>query len=729
MREAIVACLRSFLSVAGAHAQAPTWLRARVLESKITAAITFDAARECVLLFGGDPSACDSCPDRSSDETWEWTGAAWTRRDPAVRPSARWGSAVAYDRARQRVVLFGGRSFQMGFDHGDTWEWDGTTWLRRTHATPLPGYVFGASLAYDELRQRTVMVFSSTSGTGTWEWDGVDWSLRSAVAPPFGRMLYDSARQRVVVFRWAAVGEVWEWSGTAWVLHTTVTFPQQPYNTPLVFDRARQRAVLFGSDLLGNPQTWEWDGTRWLLLQPLHTPPARDGADLVYDEARGVTLLFGGQDGASSGTERADVWAFDGRDWTELSARTTPRYVQAMAYDVMRERTVLVANGTTPALETWEWEGRSWTRRAASVTPPPRWSPGLVYDVRRQHSVLFGGNGQGQTLGDTWVWDGSAWTPRTPTASPAPRIAPVMAYDLARDRTVLFGGQSGSTTLDDTWEWNGTTWAQRTPATRPRPGTWSNALAYDVLRQRTVLIACFGSLRPVETWEWDGVDWSLRASTGPTLVYGSAAYDLARGRVVAVGDPDFGFYTPQTWEWDGATWTRLPLPVEPVGFPGGTVAYDLARRQLVLFSFDAPSGPWTQTWLLGAHTPVVSQASGAGCAGSRGVPRLRSNEPYSGNDVFALHLLPVLPSVPAVFGVSLGTRSVPIGPCTLYLADPVVWMPVSANAAGGALIQLPLPPDPSVRGFVLFAQGFAVDPLGGALGLVFSEALRLVVGD
>ncbi len=226
-----------------------------------------------------------------------------------------------------------------------------------------------------------------------------------------------------------------------------------------------------------------------------------------------------------------------------------------------------------------------------------------------------------------------------------------------------------------------------------------------------------------------GTTWSLRGNTGPTLVYGNAAYDVARARVVAFGDPDFGFYTPQTWEWDGAVWTRLALPNEPVGFPGGALAYDLARQQMVMFSYDAPAGPWTQTWLLGGHTPAVSQPTGAGCAGTRGVPRLLSNDPYRGNDAFAFHLLPVLPGASCVFGVSLATRTVPIGPCTLYLADPTIWLPLTANAVGGAVINLPLPLDPAVRGFTLFAQGFAFDPLGGAVGLAFSNALRVVVGD
>jgi hypothetical protein len=37
---------------------------------------------------------------------------------------------LAYDRRRDRVVLFGGRKGWPDGDLNDTWEWDGATWRR-----------------------------------------------------------------------------------------------------------------------------------------------------------------------------------------------------------------------------------------------------------------------------------------------------------------------------------------------------------------------------------------------------------------------------------------------------------------------------------------------------------------------------------------------------------------------------------------------------------------------
>jgi len=58
-------------------------------------------------------------------------GATWTTLNGAL-PSVRGSTAIAYDRDRQRVVLFGGESLPTGTPIlGDTWEFDGTAWSRK----------------------------------------------------------------------------------------------------------------------------------------------------------------------------------------------------------------------------------------------------------------------------------------------------------------------------------------------------------------------------------------------------------------------------------------------------------------------------------------------------------------------------------------------------------------------------------------------------------------------
>jgi hypothetical protein len=93
-------------------------------------AMTYDAARGVIVLFGG------RIADREAfDDTWEWDGVTWTERATAIRRCALEKHVMAYDAARERTVLFGGALPEQLDENepqlADTWEYDGTTWARR----------------------------------------------------------------------------------------------------------------------------------------------------------------------------------------------------------------------------------------------------------------------------------------------------------------------------------------------------------------------------------------------------------------------------------------------------------------------------------------------------------------------------------------------------------------------------------------------------------------------
>ena len=46
---------------------------------------------------------------------------AWTQQSPAGSPSARYGAAMAYDKATGTAVLFGGQQIGDSSSLGDTW--------------------------------------------------------------------------------------------------------------------------------------------------------------------------------------------------------------------------------------------------------------------------------------------------------------------------------------------------------------------------------------------------------------------------------------------------------------------------------------------------------------------------------------------------------------------------------------------------------------------------------
>src|SRR5687768_7606780 len=88
-------------------------------------AMAYDSARARMVVFGGFTG------ERTSSDTWEWDGLVWNLRPSASAPSPRWLSRLAYDPVRGRMVLFGGSPGGSGSNLGDTWEWDGTSWLER----------------------------------------------------------------------------------------------------------------------------------------------------------------------------------------------------------------------------------------------------------------------------------------------------------------------------------------------------------------------------------------------------------------------------------------------------------------------------------------------------------------------------------------------------------------------------------------------------------------------
>jgi hypothetical protein len=80
--------------------------------------MAYDAVLNLVVLFGGLPADTFPYPQPFAD-TWGWDGVSWVQRNPATIPTPRSSHAMAYDTARQRIVLFGGNSFAGRF--GDTW--------------------------------------------------------------------------------------------------------------------------------------------------------------------------------------------------------------------------------------------------------------------------------------------------------------------------------------------------------------------------------------------------------------------------------------------------------------------------------------------------------------------------------------------------------------------------------------------------------------------------------
>ncbi len=564
-----------------------------------------------------------TCSSTCQLEELQWTELTATGQ----KPSTRRGHAMAYDAARGRVVLFGGRD-SVGL-RGDTWEWDGAQWLELTPKLGAsPEARENHAMAYDATQGR-VLLFGGWDGAGhhasTWEWDGARWILLTPDDRPTHRrhakMVYDAARERIVLFggRYNSTpyNDTWEWDGTNWqnvMPQGNLPLPRSDHE--MIYNPAEGKVMLFGGSDNDKKysDTWEWDGTAWRERtpeEPGSSPTERSSHTMVYDAANARVVLFGGCEvDFVCKKDLDDTWIWNGERWTSvpLSSDNPPaRFLHDMVYDHARQRVVLFGGIDVDGArmnDTWELDGTEWSEYALpDGSGRPIRDTAMAYDAARGRLVLFGGHDGTSTLNSTWEWDGTIWReighlgPR-----PSPRIHHAMAYDAAKRRVILFGGHDGEEELNDTWQWDGQGWSEIEPNVSPSPRR-HHAMAYDTANGRVMLFGGDDSGAMYnDTWQWDGDanTWAQASVEGsrPLARNGHAmAYDQVRRRVVLFGGFDGDEKLGDTWEWDGTAWSeRTPTTASPIRRSSQTMAYNAARGCVVLFGGRLTGGRMGDAW-------------------------------------------------------------------------------------------------------------------------------------
>lgn len=315
---------------------------------------TYDYARQCLVVHGGSERRGRNTVVNS--DTWLLVQGAW-RLGAQRSPTGAEGARMVFDPHRGRCILFG------GFGSGETWEWDGSVWLKRNVSGPSARG--GHAMAYDSHRRRVVLHGGSPDYDGnagilndTWEYDGTYWSFmgqHASVESSYDGMAYDEGRGRtlLVASQLRADRGLWSWDGAAWT-HIGPGPGTQTSTSSAAYDSTRNLLVVFGENL----GIREWDGTAW----QSRYPTALAYASTTYDTARQrVQTLFGSRIGQSTASQ----------DFTE-----------------------------------WDGEVRF---ALLNSLPPERSSAAVAYDSQRRRTVVFGGeSGLGRIMGDTWEWQPSA---------------------------------------------------------------------------------------------------------------------------------------------------------------------------------------------------------------------------------------------------------------------------------------------------------------------------------
>lgn len=617
--------------------------------------------------------------------TWEYDGFEWQEIPSAALPATTHAQAMAYDRARDRVVLFGG-STQSGTLSGETFEWDGASWTVRATSGP-PGRA-QPTMTYDANRGVCVMFGGQISGTGPvdehWEWDGTNWTRRTfAQSPPARRsamMGFDRARNVTVLYggvgiTTGATDELWEFDGTNWqqVPYTTGTGPGQRLEGDMVFDSGSGTMLVIPALYAGQQQeVWSWDGAAWQLV----TSKPAVATQSVYsrcaaDPIGGGALLFGSLFGSAT-------WFYANGAWSWIGPQGPTARIEPTLWSDGTQTWMFggVGNFASTALdETWRWNGSAWQLLATASAPSPRGNASAAYDSMRGETVLFGGTSVWSPA-DTWTFDGSNWQQRNPANMPPARRDPGMAYDSVRDRIVMFGGTGVFGPRNDTWEWHGATanWMQVTTAQSP-PAFNSAAMIFDPTTNRILMT-------------------QARETSSLTSTIS------------------------QAWSYDGSNWTSIPLQNPPVVDDKHALIREPSTGAILIVDSTAVFELVDQ--------PARVKQLGAGC-GTPAPMLAARDQPTVGNALFGLDVLTDAGNSPVVIGASDNTVQQQVLGCTVYLGAPLVTVTDTTNGAGFLTRDLLLPNQPTLLGTTWHFQAISLQA-AAPMGIAFSPGLGIVIG-
>ena len=290
-----------------------------------------------------DPALMDTGSTHA--ESASGRGLVWRQHDPATSPPSGCSIAMAYDSARDRIVMFCG-------NRNETWTWNGSDWTQ-LHPAQSPGARIGASMAYDPVLDEIVL-FGSEFGSDTWGFTGETW-IRRQEASPFGNRRY----------------------------------------TMMAFDPNDQRVLLYGGadEYDDYPwDTWEWTGTTWQYQSGAGIPGGGlTHAGLAYAPAREALMLYGGY---ARGYIYDATYGWNGQTWEFAGVAGSPQERMAHGLATFGRRVVLyggILRDGSPSRETWVL-GTSWHNRTPQLSPPTS-NGHLVWDPVRREAVLFGTGG------------------------------------------------------------------------------------------------------------------------------------------------------------------------------------------------------------------------------------------------------------------------------------------------------------------------------------------------
>lgn len=299
-------------------------------------ATIYDPVAHRMVVYGGLGCIGHECGVLFAD-TWalELTSFAWDTLDVGTGPSERQDHRAVYDPVRHRMLVFGGRDVHSIFN--DTWAFDlaAQTWSQLDAGAAGPSPRYGHAMAYDDATDR-MLVYGGWDGAAqndVWAFDlaTTSWErLRSGAygeqdPQPEGRVfpgaVVDETQRRLILYGGytytvsAPRADTWALDLATATWTRLADGPCTCFGQAGIHDAENHRAIFYGGSMgsshtgamtaldLGHEASWETidDGTSEI------GPGVRFYQTAIRDPRRNSLVLFGGHQGT---TLAKDTWTY-----------------------------------------------------------------------------------------------------------------------------------------------------------------------------------------------------------------------------------------------------------------------------------------------------------------------------------------------------------------------------------------------------------------------------------
>lgn len=285
---------------------------------RVNSALVYDSHHNIFVLFGGESDA------HFYNDTWEYDGSQWVRLEIASPPPERSKHGMVFDGNRGVVVLFGGITVS-GTYLDDLWELDNGNWVQKSITSDIPTARNSPAMTYASKWKGIFMFGGDTPGgevADFWFYNGSNWMnqshLTDAIIPSIKQpeIVYDPKRE-VLILTKTFNDNIYEFDGSQWTVKDNIIYDEQFISFisyDLAYDKNKGRVIIYNNSVPEEPCLWEYNGAELEKAVTSLCPPFRWGQAMAFNEKEGLIMVFGGVDNQKNALN--DVWKHQNDSWT-----------------------------------------------------------------------------------------------------------------------------------------------------------------------------------------------------------------------------------------------------------------------------------------------------------------------------------------------------------------------------------------------------------------------------